>query len=158
VRDAAPYFAKISAAVRYTCQEAIGRSALSTISSARTGATEPPLDHPSQAPYAQAIRGPSEYVARDSEAKQVTLAAIPPVSGEQALRQGEVSALSGVLRDKALDRGGIRLLFNDIDLFGQFTGGAYVLRRKFIQENPNTARKLTEAVSRAIRWAQTTPT
>ena len=51
--------------------------------------------------------------------------AIPPVSGEQALRQGqvEVSALSGVLRDKALERGGIRTLFNDSDLFGNFTGG-----------------------------------
>jgi len=104
-----------------------------------------------------------EYLARNglsaSEAKQVTLVAIPPVSGEQALRQGqvEVSALSGVLRDKALERGGIRSLFNDTDLFGQFTGGAYVLRQKFIQENPNTARKLTDGISQAIHWAQTTP-
>ena len=104
-----------------------------------------------------------EYLARNGlsapEAKQVTLVAIPPVSGEQALRQGqvEVSALSGVLRDKALERGGIRSLFNDTDLFGQFTGGAYVLRQKFIQENPNTARKLIEGISRAIQWAQTTP-
>jgi ABC-type nitrate/sulfonate/bicarbonate transport system substrate-binding protein len=104
-----------------------------------------------------------EYLARNglsaAEAKQVTLVAIPPVSGEQALRQGqiEVSALSGVLRDKALDRGGIRSLFNDTDLFGQFTGGAYVLREKFIRDNPNTSRKLTEGISRAIQWAQTTP-
>lgn len=104
-----------------------------------------------------------EYLARNgvsaAEAKQVTLVAIPPVSGEQTLRQGqvEVSALSGVLRDKALERGGIRSLFNDTDLFGQFTGGAYVLREKFIKENPNTARKVTEAISRAIHWAQTSP-
>ncbi|MGX1073589.1 ABC-type nitrate/sulfonate/bicarbonate transport system substrate-binding protein [Bradyrhizobium elkanii] len=52
-----------------------------------------------------------EYLARNGlgagEAKQVTLVAVPPVTGEQALRQGqvEVSALSGVLRDKALERG-----------------------------------------------------
>ncbi|KJC35537.1 ABC transporter substrate-binding protein [Bradyrhizobium sp. LTSP885] len=104
-----------------------------------------------------------EYLARNGlsagEAKQVTLVAIPPVSAEQALRQGqvEVSVLSGVLRDKALERGGIRSLFNDIDLFGQFTGGAYVLRDKFIKDNPNTARKLVEGISRAIQWAQTTP-
>ncbi|WGD53590.1 ABC transporter substrate-binding protein [Bradyrhizobium sp. CB1650] len=103
-----------------------------------------------------------EYLARNglsaSEAKQVTLVAIPPVSGEQALRQGqvEVSALSGVLRDKALERGGIRSLFNDTDLFGQFTGGSYVLRDKFIKDNPNTSRKLVEGISRAIQWAQTT--
>ncbi|MDE5465927.1 ABC transporter substrate-binding protein [Bradyrhizobium sp. CSS354] len=104
-----------------------------------------------------------EYLARSglsaSEAKQVTLVAIPPVSGEQTLRQGqvEVSALSGVLRDKALERGGIRSLFNDTDLFGQFTGGAYVLREKFINDNPNASRKLVEGISRAIEWAQTTP-
>jgi ABC-type nitrate/sulfonate/bicarbonate transport system substrate-binding protein len=104
-----------------------------------------------------------EYLARGglsaAEAKQVTLVALPPVTGEQALRQRqvEVSALNGVLRDKALERGGIRKLFADIDLFGNFTGGAYVLREKFIRDNPGTTRKLVEAISRAIEWAQTTP-
>ncbi|MGX9425857.1 MULTISPECIES: ABC transporter substrate-binding protein [Bradyrhizobium] len=104
-----------------------------------------------------------EYLARNglsaSEAKQVTLVAIPPVTGEQALRQGqvEVTALNGVLRDKALERGGLRKLFADTDLFGNFTGGAYVLRDKFIKENPNTARKLVEGISRAIEWARETP-
>lgn len=104
-----------------------------------------------------------EYLARNglsaSEAKQVTLVAIPPVSGEQALRQGqvEVSTLSGVLRDKALERGGIHSLFNDTDLFGNFTGGSYVLRDKFIKDNPEASRKLIEGISRAIAWAQATP-
>jgi ABC-type nitrate/sulfonate/bicarbonate transport system substrate-binding protein len=60
-----------------------------------------------------------EYLARNGlspgEAKQVTLVAIPPVAGEQALRQGsvDVTTLSGVLRDKALERGGLRRLFAD---------------------------------------------
>jgi ABC-type nitrate/sulfonate/bicarbonate transport system substrate-binding protein len=104
-----------------------------------------------------------EYLARNglsaAEAKQVTLVAIPPVTGEQALRQGsvDVTTLSGVLRDKALERGGLRRLFADTDLFGSFTGGAYVLREKFVKENPDTARKLVEGISRAIVWAQTTP-
>jgi ABC-type nitrate/sulfonate/bicarbonate transport system substrate-binding protein len=104
-----------------------------------------------------------EYLARNglsaAEAKQVTLVAIPPVAGELALRQGqvEVTTLSGILRDKALERGGIRQLFADTDLFGNFTGGSYVLREKFIRDNPDTARKLVEGVSRAIAWAQTTP-
>jgi ABC-type nitrate/sulfonate/bicarbonate transport system substrate-binding protein len=104
-----------------------------------------------------------EYLARNGvsavEAKQVTLVAVPPVTGEQALRQGsvDVTTLNGVLRDKALERGGIRRLFADTDLFGNFTGGAYVLRDKFIRENPNTSRKLVEGISRAIAWAQTTP-
>jgi ABC-type nitrate/sulfonate/bicarbonate transport system substrate-binding protein len=104
-----------------------------------------------------------EYLSRGglsaAEAKQVTLVAIPPVTGEQALRQGqvEVTTLNGVLRDKALERGGIRKLFADTDLFGNFTGGAYVLRDKFIRDNPEASRKLVEGVSRAIEWAQTTP-
>jgi len=104
-----------------------------------------------------------EYLTRNgltpAEAKQVTLVAIPPVTGEQALRQGsvDVTTLSGVLRDKALERGGLRRLFADTDLFGNFTGGSYVLREKFIKDNPNTSRKLIEGISRAIAWAQATP-
>jgi ABC-type nitrate/sulfonate/bicarbonate transport system substrate-binding protein len=104
-----------------------------------------------------------EYLARGGlsaeEARQVTLVVVPPVTGEQALRQGqvEVTTLAGVLRDKALERGGIRKLFSDRDLFGDFTGGPYVLRDKFIKENPNTARKLIEGTAKAIEWARTTP-
>jgi ABC-type nitrate/sulfonate/bicarbonate transport system substrate-binding protein len=104
-----------------------------------------------------------EYLARGGlsagEAKQVTLVVVPPVTGEQALRQGqvEVTTLAGVLRDKALERGGIRKLFSDQDLFGNFTGGAYVLREKFIKENPEAARKLVEGVAKAIEWARTSP-
>jgi ABC-type nitrate/sulfonate/bicarbonate transport system substrate-binding protein len=104
-----------------------------------------------------------EYLARNgvsaAEAKQVTLVAVPPVTGEQALRQGsvDVTTLGGILRDKALERGGIRKLFADVDLFGNFTGGAYVMREKFIRDNPDTTRKLVEGISRAIVWAQTTP-
>jgi hypothetical protein len=64
------------------------------------------------------------------------LVAIPPVTGELALRQGqEVTTLSGVLRNKALERGDIRKLFADTDLFGNVTGGSYVLREKFIKDN-----------------------
>jgi ABC-type nitrate/sulfonate/bicarbonate transport system substrate-binding protein len=104
-----------------------------------------------------------EYLARGglsaAEAKQVTLVVVPPVTGEQALRQGqvEVTTLAGVLRDKALERGGIRKLFSDKDLFGNFTGGAYVLREKFIRENPEAAQKFVEATARAIEWARTSP-
>lgn len=104
-----------------------------------------------------------EYLERgkltSAEAKQVTLVATPPVTGEQALRQGhvEVSTLGGVLRDKALERGGIRPLFKDRDLFGNFTGGALVLHNKFIEQNPHTSRHLVSALARSIEWARNTP-
>ena len=70
------------------------------------------------------------------EIKQVTLVVVPPVTTEQTLRaeQIDVAALGGVLRDKALERGGIHPLFKDIDLFGIFSAGSYVLTDKFIKE------------------------
>ena len=104
-----------------------------------------------------------EYLERaklsEAEAKQVTLVVTPPVTGEQALRQGhvEVTTLGGVLRDKALERGGIRPLFTDRALYGNFTAGTIVLHNKFIEQNPNTTRHLVSALARSIEWARNTP-
>lgn len=93
------------------------------------------------------------------EIKQVTLVVVPPVTGEQTLRanQVDVATLGGVLRDKALERGGIKPLFTDKDLFGIFSAGSYVFTNKFIKDNPNTTRKFVEATAKAIEWARTTP-
>lgn len=104
-----------------------------------------------------------EYLARNgltaAEAKQITLVVVPPVTGEQALRQGQVEAVAlwGIHRDKAFEHGGLRKLFTDHDLLGDFTGGGYVLREKFIKDNPNTVRQFVDATARAIEWARTTP-
>lgn len=104
-----------------------------------------------------------EYLHRNGltneEIKQVTLVALPPVSTEQALRQKQidVAVLGGILRDKALERGGIHPLFSDYDLFGEFTAGSYVMTEKFLKQNPNTAKKFVEATAKAIEWARTTP-
>ncbi len=72
------------------------------------------------------------------EIDQVTLVAIPPVNSEQVLRQKQVdvATLGGILRDKALERGGIHAVFRDYDLFGEFTSAAYVLRTDFIAKIP----------------------
>ncbi len=93
------------------------------------------------------------------EIKQVTLVVVPPVTSEQTLRasQVDVAALGGVLRDKALQRGGIHPLFTDKELFGHFSAGSYVMTDKFIEDNPNAARKFVEATAAAIEWARTTP-
>jgi ABC-type nitrate/sulfonate/bicarbonate transport system substrate-binding protein len=42
-------------------------------------------------------------------------------------------------------------------MFGAFTAGSYVMKRRFIAEHPKTTRKFVEAVGRAIEWARTTP-
>ncbi|MEV5026883.1 ABC transporter substrate-binding protein [Paenibacillus sp. LPE1-1-1.1] len=94
------------------------------------------------------------------EIKQVTLVVVPPVSTEQALRdkQIDIASLGGILRDKALERGGIHPLFKDTDLFGVFSAGSYVLSNKFIKKNPNATRLFVEATAKAIEWARVTPT
>lgn len=104
-----------------------------------------------------------EYLARGgltpAEIAQVTLVVVPPVSAEQSLRQGQVdvAVLGGILRDKALERGAIRSVFSDHDLFGTFTAGSYVLRKDFLRDRPNAARHFVEATARAIEWAKSTP-
>ncbi|WP_223166806.1 ABC transporter substrate-binding protein [Nonomuraea sp. SYSU D8015] len=102
-----------------------------------------------------------EYLRREGltpeEAKQVQLVVIPPVNTEQALRQGrlDVGTLGGLLKDKALERGGLRPLFTDVDLLGPFTAGSVVLREDFIAENPTTTRTFVTGFAKAIEWAQT---
>ncbi|MGM1063063.1 ABC transporter substrate-binding protein [Saccharothrix sp. Mg75] len=93
------------------------------------------------------------------EAKGVEPIAVPPVNIEQSLRQGQldVGVLGGILRDKALEKGGLRKLFSDFDLLGAFTAGTYVFTEKFIAQNPETVRTFVTGVARAIEWSRTTP-
>jgi ABC-type nitrate/sulfonate/bicarbonate transport system substrate-binding protein len=104
-----------------------------------------------------------EYLSRNglskAEADQVTLVVVPPAASEQALRQKQVDVvlLSNILRDKALERGNVRQLFSDFELFGEFTAGSYVLSKRFLREKPKTARKFVEATAKAIEWARSHP-
>ncbi|WP_033433983.1 ABC transporter substrate-binding protein [Saccharothrix syringae] len=93
------------------------------------------------------------------EVKKVEPIALPPVNIEQSVRQGqiEVGVLGGILRDKALEKGGLRKLFSDFDLLGAFTAGTYVFTEKFLRDNPNTVRTFVSGVARAIEWSRTTP-
>ncbi|GAA3349211.1 ABC transporter substrate-binding protein [Amorphoplanes nipponensis] len=94
-----------------------------------------------------------------AEIKQVELVVVPPVNTEQSLRQGQidVASLSGALRDKALERGGLRALYTDFELLGPFTGGSYVLRDDFLRKNPDTVRTFVTGTARAIEWSRTQP-
>lgn len=102
-----------------------------------------------------------EYLKRGgltpAEVKQVEPVVVPPVNTEQSLRQGqiEVAVLGGILRDKALERGGIRPLFTDVDLFGEFSAGSYVLTEQFIEQNPRATKTFVEATAKAVQWTQT---
>jgi ABC-type nitrate/sulfonate/bicarbonate transport system substrate-binding protein len=94
-----------------------------------------------------------------ADARQVTLVVIPPVNGEQVLRQGQVdvAVLGDIYRDRALEKGGIRSLFSDHQMFGNMTAGSYVMKASFIREHPKTARKFVDAVARALEWSRQTP-
>ncbi|MET0386649.1 MAG: hypothetical protein ABW321_11850 [Polyangiales bacterium] len=54
----------------------------------------------------------------------MTMIVLPPINIQQALRSGQidVAVLIG-LRDKALQRGELRQLFSDYELYGAFTAG-----------------------------------
>ncbi|RKQ14185.1 ABC transporter substrate-binding protein [Ureibacillus endophyticus] len=95
----------------------------------------------------------------EEEIKQVELVVVPLSSAEQVLRGGQVDVvgLGGISRDKALENGGIRPLFKDTDLFGNFTAGEYFFAEKYIEENPDTVKTFVEGVAKAIEWTKTTP-
>lgn len=84
---------------------------------------------------------------------------VPPVNTEQSLRQKQIQAgvLGDILRDKALQTGGIRPLFTDYQLLGDFSAGTYVVNDRFLKENPDTARTFVTGIARAIEWARATP-
>ncbi|MFD6566478.1 ABC transporter substrate-binding protein [Micromonospora profundi] len=94
-----------------------------------------------------------------AEIKQVELVALPPVNTEQSLRQRQidVAVLGGVIRDKAVDSGGIRTIFTDYELLGAFSAGTYVFRDDFIKRNPETVKAFVTGVGKAIEWARTEP-
>lgn len=104
-----------------------------------------------------------EYLTRgglnDEEIKQTTLVVVPPSNAEQALRQKQVeaSSLGQIFRHKAVERGGIRLLFSDYSVFGEFTAGSLVMHKRFIEQNPKTVKKFVQATAKAIEWARSTP-
>jgi ABC-type nitrate/sulfonate/bicarbonate transport system substrate-binding protein len=104
-----------------------------------------------------------EYLSRgglsNEQIKQVTMVVLPPSNGELALRnrQVDLAAFSTILRDKAVERGGIQMLFSDHQLFGNFNAGSFVMSLKFLAAYPNTVRKFVQGTGRAIEWARTTP-
>ncbi|MFP5303374.1 hypothetical protein R2R70_19545, partial [Cobetia sp. SIMBA_158] len=63
----------------------------------------------------------------------------------------------GIGKERALVNGGIYPLFKDIDLFGEFTAGEYFFTEKYIVENQDTVKIFVEGVTKAIKWARTTP-
>ncbi len=102
----------------------------------------------------------TEWLAQEGlteeEIAQVELKVIPPANSEQVLRQGQVDGviLGTISLEVAKERGGVRELFNDIDVFGPASNGSLVFRDDYIEENPEVVEEFVSGVARAIRWTQ----
>lgn len=101
----------------------------------------------------------TEYLLRagltKDEIKQVTFVVVPISSSEQVLRQKQVDVAP--LFDLALERGGVRQLFKDYDLYGGITVGSYVMSDKFLKEKPNAAKHIVGAIAKTIEWTRERP-
>ena len=103
------------------------------------------------------------YLARagvgPADIKKAEPLVVPPITTEQSLRakQIDVGVLGGLARDKALAAGGLRKLFSDEDLLGDFSAGTYVFRKDFIAKNPAAVKTFVTGVGKALDWSRATP-
>ncbi|MGH6861525.1 MAG: ABC transporter substrate-binding protein, partial [Phyllobacterium sp.] len=90
------------------------------------------------------------------EIRQVTFVPLPTPNVEQSLRNKQTSAasLGFTFRDAALERGGIKALFRNVDLIGVYSDNTGVMRKDFIAKNPNATRHLVAGIAKAIAWTQ----
>lgn len=74
---------------------------------------------------------------------------------EQALRQGDVDVIGVYANPKfLLERGGLRILFTDYDVFGTIGGVTPIyFSQKFINENPDVVRRFVKVVRKTNNWA-----
>lgn len=96
----------------------------------------------------------------EKEIDQVQLVVIPTANAEQILRskQNDAVRLSELTKDRALEKGGIREITNDLDIYGEaFTAGSYFFADEYIEKNPNTVKRFVNGVAKAHEWSKKTP-
>ncbi|WP_338452971.1 ABC transporter substrate-binding protein [Niallia oryzisoli] len=96
----------------------------------------------------------------EKEIEQVQLVVIPTANAEQILRSKQVDAvrLSELSKDRALEKGGILELTNDLEIYGgPFGAGTYSFAEEYIKENPNTVKTFVNGVAKAVEWSKSTP-
>jgi len=86
---------------------------------------------------------------------------VPGPQLEQVLRSGqvEVSAFGywqTTFEGAAKQKGGLRAIFDDTDVLGEIAGG-FIVRRDFIEEQPEAAKVFVEQSARALDYAREHP-
>lgn len=91
------------------------------------------------------------------EVEDVALVPLPGSALEGSLRQGQVDAalLSFASREHALSVGGLTELTDDVEVVGEYTGGATVLPDRFLEEHPDVAERFVSGVARAVEYQRT---
>ena len=90
------------------------------------------------------------------EIAQVTLVPLPPATSESLLREKQVDAvyLNGTFREVALQRPGLEVLVDDIDVVGPYNGGGISLRDQWVAQHPEGAKEFVAGMAKAVAWAQ----
>jgi ABC-type nitrate/sulfonate/bicarbonate transport system substrate-binding protein len=94
-----------------------------------------------------------------AQIKSVQLVTLPPPNIEDSLRKGQIDVgeLGGQFRLRGVAAGGIRPVFTDLDLYGPYNGGQYVLRNDLIAQHPDAVRAFTTGIAKALEWERNTP-
>ena len=87
------------------------------------------------------------------------LVVVPGPQLEQTLRSKQVDIAAvgywqSTFRGALEANGGIRKVFDDTDVLGEIAGGFVVLRRDFVEANPEASRAFVEQAARAADWAR----
>lgn len=90
------------------------------------------------------------------------LIVVPGPQLEQVLRSEQVDASAfgywqTTFEGAARQTGGIRAVFDDTDILGEIAGGFIVLRRDWIEANPEAAKTFVDASVKALEYAREKP-
>lgn len=94
----------------------------------------------------------------EKDINKIEFITMPLVSSEQAVTSGQVdaAALNFLFRDKALEKGDLKVLFKDVDMKGPFTAGSYFFTEKYIEEHPEEVADFTQGVAKVFEWLKVT--
>ncbi len=105
---------------------------------------------------------PYEYLKKNgiSDPKgKFEIVVVPAGKEEETLRKGEVE-IAGTHDDPAnlLDRGGVRILFTDYDIWQDVGGQApYFAAESFINKNPDLVRRFVTVIGKVNKWINENP-
>ena len=91
------------------------------------------------------------------EIDEVTLVPLPPLNLIQALEEGQIDAASvGSGSITAAESTGVKLqtLIKDTDVIGPYNGGGFVMREKFLEDNPDTSETVVTGVAKAVAYIE----